>query len=273
MRGARSTETAGSRQDSFDWLARPGLVARGVVYGVIGILAIKVAVGAGGKATNQQGALQTIVQQPFGKVLLIATAAGLGGYAAWRLLRAAIGHGSEEADSGFDRIAAAASGLCYGALCVTAVKILTGSSSGAGSTGGSNPSKTTAGVLGWSGGTIIVALAGGVLLGVGLYQGYKGLSAKFMDEAATQKMGRKTEKAYRVLGVFGHLSRMVVFGLTGYGLLRAAIDYDPHNAVGLDGALKELANASYGPLLLGVVAGGLIGFALFSLADARFRKA
>src|SRR5205085_3116063 len=120
------------------------------------------------------------------KVLLIAMAIGLVGYASWRLLRAAAGHGSEEADSGFDRVAAAASGLCYGALCVVALKILAGSSSGAGSTGGSNPSKTTAGVLGWSGGTVIVGLAGSVLLGVGVYQGYKGFTAKFMDETATE---------------------------------------------------------------------------------------
>jgi hypothetical protein len=85
-------------------------------------------------------------------------------------------------------------------------------------------------------------------------------------------MGQNIRGAYQVLGVFGYLSRMVVFGLTGYGLLRAAIDYDPRKAVGLDGALRELANASYGPVLLGVVAAGLIGFALFSLAEARFQK-
>jgi hypothetical protein len=85
-------------------------------------------------------------------------------------------------------------------------------------------------------------------------------------------MGPAIRGAYQILGVFGYVARMVVFGLTGYGLLRAAIDYDPHKAVGLDGALRELANASYGPLLLGIVAAGLIGFALFSFAEARFRK-
>ena len=114
MRAARSAETAFSRQGPFGWLARPGLVARGVVYGVIGILAIKLAVGSGGKATNQQGALQTIVRQPFGKILLIAMAIGLVSYAAWRLLRAAVGHGGEEADSGLKRA------LQPGAACATA---------------------------------------------------------------------------------------------------------------------------------------------------------
>ena len=107
---------------------------------------------------------------------------------------------------------------------------------------------------------------------MGLYQGYKGLTAKFMDGTATERMGPETRDAYQVLGVFGHVSRMIVFGLTGYGILRTAIDYNPHKAVGLDGALRELANALYGPLLLGVVAAGLIGFALYSIAEARFRK-
>jgi hypothetical protein len=269
LRGAGRGREGAARRRSLEWLARGGLVARGVVYGVIGILAVKLAVGAGGKTTNQQGALQTIAQQSFGKALLVATAVGLAGYAAWRLLRAAIGHGNQESDSAFDRVAAAASGLAYGALCVVAVKILIGAHGG-GSSGA--PSKTTAGVLGWSGGTAIVAIAGGVLIGVALYQGYKGVARKFVEEANTGQMSRSVKRAYEALGVFGHLARMVVFGLTGYGLIDAAIEFDPHKAVGLDGALRELAAASYGPLLLGVVAAGLTGFGLYSVADARYRK-
>ena len=70
-----------ARTDSFEGLARAGLVARGVVYGIIGILALKLALGDGGEATNQQGALQTIAQGPFGKVLLALMAIGLLGYA------------------------------------------------------------------------------------------------------------------------------------------------------------------------------------------------
>ena len=65
---------------------------------------------------------------------------------------------------------------------------------------------------------------------------------------------------------------MVVFVLTGYGLVKAAIDHNKHSAIGLDGALNKLAHASYGPLLLGIVAVGLIGFALYSIADARYRR-
>jgi hypothetical protein len=268
-REARRGGDAVVAKDEFAWLARAGLVARGVVYGVIGALAIEVATGTGGKDTNQQGALKTIAQQPLGNALLIVVAAGLAGYAAWRLIVALVGHGRRERDTGLERVSAAASAVVYGALCVTAVGILSG---GGGESGSKAPKSATAGVLGWTGGTEIVAIAGIVLIGVGLYQAYKGLAKKFLAEADRSRMSEGVERAYTSIGVFGHLARAVVFGLVGYGLLAAAIDYEPRKAIGLDGALNELARNSYGPVLLGIVAAGLIGFGLFSVTDARYHR-
>jgi hypothetical protein len=249
------------------WLARAGLVARGVVYGIIGILALKLALGDGGKATDQEGALQTIAHQSFGELLLVLVAIGLGGYALWRLIRAAVGHGAEQRDSGFERISALDSGIAYGLLCIAAIGILTSSGGGSGST-----KQTTSGVLGWTGGTWLVGIAGAILIGVALYQAYKGLARKFLEDAKTGEMSEGVEKAYTALGVFGIVARAVIFALIGYGLIKAAVDYNPKEAVGLDGALRELAHASYGPALLGLVAAGLIGFGLYSIADARYRK-
>jgi Domain of Unknown Function (DUF1206) len=255
------------RAPAVGWLGRAGLVARGVVYAVVGILALKLALGDGGKATSQQGALKTVAEQPFGKFLLVALAVGLGGYAIWRLTRAAVGHGREDQDSGFDRVAALASGVAYGALCVTAIAILVGAGSSS-----SSPKKATGGVLDWPAGPLIVAIAGGVLIGIGLYQIYKGLARKFLETSKTHEMSEAVEKPFTALGVAGHVARGAVFALIGWFLIRAAIDYDPNKAVGLDGALRKLEHASYGPLLLGIVAGGFIMFALYSIADARYRK-
>jgi hypothetical protein len=251
------------------WLARAGLIARGVSYGIIGILALKLAVGSGGAATNQRGALKTIAQQPFGQALLIAMALGLAGYAIWRLVRAGIGHGTREKDGTAERLAGLASGIAYAALCITAIKILVGAST---SGGANSPQKTTAGVLAWTGGTLIVEIVGVVLIGVGVYQGYKGISKKFLGDSKVHQMSREVKRAFTAVGVFGHLGRMVVFALVGYALIKAGLNYDPHRAIGLDGALNELAHHADGPLLLGVVALGLIGFALYSIADARYRK-
>jgi hypothetical protein len=252
-----------ARSSGFEWLARAGFVARGLIYGLIGILAIKLALGAGGKTTDQAGALKTISQQPFGQVLLILVAIGLAGYALWRLIHALIGHGPENSDSTFDRVAALGSGIVYAGLCAIAIEILLGS-------GGSH--RTTGGVFGWPAGTWLVGIAGAVLIGVALYQGYRGLSKDFLKDSKTEEMSPTIRSWIKWIGTFGHLARMVVFGLVGVFLIKAAIDFNPNKAVGLDGALAKLAHNSYGPFLLGLVAAGLIAFGVYSLSDARYRR-
>lgn len=256
-----------ARAPQFEWLARAGLVARGAVYAIIGLLALKLAFGTGGKDPNQQGALQEIADQPFGKTLLVLVAIGLGGYALWRLLRAALGHGPEQRDNGPDRVAGLASGTAYAILCATAVGIVAGADTGSGT-----PKEATGGVLDWTMGPTIVAAAGAILIGVAGYQVVLGVSRKFLEKSKTEEMSEEVQRAFTGLGVFGHLARGVVFALVGYGLIRAAVDYDPQEAVGLDGALRKVVDASYGPWLLALVAVGLIGFAAYSLADARYRK-
>jgi hypothetical protein len=270
-RGLHSAEAAGEsfvQSSAFELLSRAGFVARGLIYAIIGILAVKLAFGHGGKLTDQKGALHTVAHQPFGKILLTLVAIGLGGYSLWRLIRAAIGHGPEGSDKGFDRVAAFASGIAYGAMCALAIEILLGAGGGS----GGNVKKSTAGVLGWPAGTWIVGIGGVVLIGVALYQGYRGISKKFLDESKVEEMGPQVKKWISRLGTFGHLARMVVFGLVGVFLIKAAIDYKPSKAVGLDGALAKIVNHSYGPFLLGVVATGLIAFAVYSLSDARYRR-
>lgn len=265
--GVRAQGERVARAPQLRWLARAGLAARGVVYAVIGILALKLAVGSGGKATNQQGALREIGDRPFGKTLLVVVAVGLAGYALWRLARAAIGHGPEQHDSGLDRVSGMASGVAYAILCVTAVKILAGARTGSGT-----PRRATGGVLDWTLGPWLVGIAGLALIGVAAYQAHKGITESFLEDSKTEQMSPRVERAFTALGVVGHLARAVVFTLVGYGLIKAAVAYDPHKAVGLDGALRKLAHASYGPWLLGLVAAGLIAFAAYSAADARYRR-
>jgi hypothetical protein len=264
-RGA-GEDFAGSH--AFEALARSGFLARGLVYGIIGVLAFRLAIGEGGKITNQQGALHTVAHQSFGKFLLILVAIGLGGYSLWRLLRAAIGHGREGSDSGFERVAAVASGLAYGAMCVLAVEIVTGSSGG----DAGNAKKTTAGVFGWPGGTWIVGIAGAVMIGVALYQGYRGITKKFLEDSKTEEMGPRMKEWIGRIGLVGHLARMVVFGLVGIFLIKAAVDFRASTAVGLDGALAKLLHHSYGSYTLGIVGAGLIAFAVYSVSDARYRR-
>ena len=267
---ARAAGHQATHSAAFEVLTRIGFLARGAIYVIIGLLAIQVAIHAGNETTNQRGAMQTIQQQPFGHWLLIAVAIGLGAYAAWRFVQAFVGSGPEGGGdhSTFGRIAAAASGCAYTALCVLAVTILLGSSSPARAIRTSRPRACWAGPAA----SYLVGAAGAIFIGVALYQAYKGLSRKFLDEDKTEQMGETTKRVLTVFGVVGYLARTVAFGLIGIFLVRAAIDYDPQKAVGLDGALARLAHQSYGSLLLGLVAAGLIAFGLYSIADARYRR-
>jgi hypothetical protein len=272
MSGPRATINTGQRHGEqiarstpFEWLARAGLLARGVIYGLIGLLAFELAIGAGGSTTSQQGALHEIAQQPFGKVLLVLTAIGLAGYSIWRFVRAAIGHGTEDSESTLERLGGVVSGIGYAILCATAIEILIGS-------GGGGTSQTTGGILGWPGGVWIVGIAGIVTIGEGLEQGYRGFSKKFLEKSKTVEMSAAAKTWFTRIGVLGHLARMVVFVLIGYFLVKAAIDYNPDAAVSLDGALTKVASASYGPVLLGIVAAGLAAFGLYSILDSRYRK-
>jgi Domain of Unknown Function (DUF1206) len=264
---ARSAGRGDSGREGLQALARVGLVARGVVYGVIGILAFKLAIGSGGKTESQSGALQTVAGQPFGQVLLIALAIGLAAYAIWRLFDGLAGSRPDEDGSLQRRVAAIASAIVYAALCVTAVKILSGAHASSGS-----PKPAAAGVLGWPGGPVIVGIAGLVVIGVGVYQGYKGVARKFLEDSRTERMNDGTRTAFTAVGVVGHVARAAIFILIGYGLLKAAFNYSARSAVGLDGALQKLAHTSAGPVLLASVALGFIAFALYSIADARYHR-
>ena len=268
VREARAAGNAFVQTRTFEILARTGFVARGLVYGIIGVLAFELAIGHGGKLANQQGAMRAIEHQPFGKVLLILVAIGLGGYAMWRLFRAILGHGPEGADSGIERLGALGSGIVYALFCVIAVTLLIGS----GSSSSSSPKHTTKDVFGWPAGHWIVGIAGLVMIGVGIYQFIRGVGKKFLADSKTEQMKPATKELITRLGMVGHVARAVVFALVGVFLLRAAIDYKANEAIGLNGALAKVYDQPYGPWLLGVVAAGLISFALFSLTEARYRR-
>jgi len=263
---ARSWGERFVRTPAFAVLSRAGFVARALVYGIIGLLAFGVVIGLGGKITNQQGALRTVEQQPFGHVLLALVAFGLGGYALWRLFRATLGHGPEGADRGLDRLGALGSGIVYAAICMIAVQILTGP----GASG--NAKQTTRDVFGWPAGRWLVGLAGLVLAGVAIYQFLRGVRQKFLDDSKTEQIPDAAMPWFKLLGMIGHLARAVVFGLVAVFLVKAAYDYKANEAIGLDGALAKLYNGVQGPWLLGAVALGLIAFACFSLVEARYRR-
>jgi Domain of Unknown Function (DUF1206) len=257
---------AHSQRPWFRFVARAGMAARGVIFLIIGVLAIKVATDSGGETTDQKGALTALAQQRFGEVLLMVLAVGLAGYALWRFAQGLL----DTDDKGDDekgwavRASKIGSGVSYALLSLAAVRILMGSGGGSGDT-----SKTTGGVLGWPGGQIWVGLAALVVLGVAGWNIYRSVAKKFMKRLHPSARMRS---AVEWIGVAGMCARGVVFALIAIFLMKAAWEFDPSEAVGLDGALSRLAAQPYGKTLLGVVAAGLVAFALYCFAESRYRE-
>jgi hypothetical protein len=251
-------------------LARIGLVAKGVLYAVVAILAVKVALGGREETPDRQGALRTIAEQPFGKWLLILLAIGLAGYALWRLAQAILDRDHEGGDAKglAKRAGALGKAIWYGALCAFTILTLVGAESG----GGGNEQRTTAGVFDWPAGRYLVYGAGLAFLGAALFNGYRAVTCKFNEKLKTGQMGETEEAAATGVGVLGHLARMVVFALVALFLLKAAWEFDSKEARGLDGALLELSQAPYGGILLGAVAVGLFAYALYCFVQARYRR-
>jgi hypothetical protein len=259
-----------ARGQEVGWLGRAGLAAKGLSYGIVGVLALLVAFGEGqGKTTDRKGALQAVGAYPLGKVLLVLLAAGFAGYAVWRFVDAIY----DRRDKGDDasgltkRAGAAARGAFYAGLCVVTVSIILGASGGSGS-----EKKEAARVMDWPGGRWLVGAVGLAVLAGGLYNVWRGVSRKFMKDLKKGEMGEKEETTYRVVGIVGHLARGVVFLLVGWFLLKTAWEFDPKEAVGVDGALRKLARSSNGQLWLGAVAAGLGAYGAFCIVQARYRR-
>ncbi len=254
-------------------LARFGLAAKGVVYIVVGVLAVQVALGAGGRMTNKSGALQTILDQPFGKVMLGAVAVGLFGYVLWRFVQAV--SDPERKGTGAKGLGIRAgyiiSGVVYAGLAFAAVRGVMSATGDAGG-GGDQTKSWTAWLLSQPFGAWLVGIIGASIIGVGLFQFYKAYSAKFREKFNLHEMSTTEDRWATRLGRFGLAARGVVFGIVGFFLIQAARTFDPNQARGIDGALQTLLQQSYGTILMGVVAAGLVAYGVYMLVEARYRR-
>jgi len=259
--------------DWVEWAGRLGLLAKAVSYALIGILAIQIPLGHGGQAADRKGVLRQLATESWGAAALIALAVGFACYAVWRVIDALVDRRNQGQDpKGLAKRAASFGlGVLYAASAAAAVALVrSGSSAGGGGTG--DEKQEAARVLDWPAGRWIVLAVALGFVGAGLYNVYQGVTTKFREELKTGQMSRGVERSAVASGVVGYLARGVVFALVGVFLGKAAIEYDPNEAIGIDGALLKLADASHGPLLLGLVAGGLIAYALYCLVEARYRK-
>jgi hypothetical protein len=252
-------------------LARLGYAAKGIVYAIVGALAVQAAFGQGGQTTDTKGALGAISAQPFGKFLLILLTIGLIGYVIWRFVEAIKDpeHKGDDPKGLARRLGYAISGFTYAGLALSAIGLIRGSGGGG---GGGSEQGWTARLLAQPFGQWLVALVGAIVIGIGFEQLYKAYKAKFRKEMKLHEMST-TEKTWATrIGRFGLAARGIVFVIIGFFLLQAARQSDPNQARGLDGALQSLAQQPYGPWLLGIVALGLVAYGIHMGVQARYRR-
>ena len=257
-------------------LIRLGYVARGLVWGVIGLLAFQVVVGSGGKLTDQQGAIAALGTTPLGKILLYVMLLGLVGYGLWGLIRAVVnplqvGH---DAKGIAQRVGYLVSGISYGLLAVATYGLITAKAPAA--TSGAQAAQTqqtTASILTQPWGPGVVALAAAIVIGVGLLQIFTAFRRRFNPQFQLALRTVNARKWIERLGRFGTAARGVVFTLIGVFLLQAAVQHNASRAQGIDGVLTALLYQPYGSLLLGVIAAGLIAFGIYSAMIKRVVQA
>lgn len=265
-RAARGSVTEGA--------ARAGLTARGVIYLLVGALALQIAFGGSSEQADRQGALEEISEKPLGSVMLWALGIGLVGMALWRLSEAVFGAAGPDGRKWTKRLASAARFVFYAFVAYSVLNFAAGGSSGGGGGGSSDEQSrdVTARALELPGGQWLVGAAGVGVIAAGGWIGVRAAMRSYHKHLRLGEMSRRTRRLVDITGVGGGVARGLLFAAVGVFAVRAAIAYEPDKAKGLDDTLRSFADTPAGPVLLACVAVGLVLFGLFSFAMARWRK-
>jgi hypothetical protein len=259
---------AGGAAPVIDRLTRFGFAAKGVVTVLVGALALRYALGVGGRITGKQGAIQSVPGQPFGRIILAVLAVGLAGYALWMFVAAIVdperrGTGLR----GLERIAFFVTGVGYALLAYAAVNLLFMRNAGA----GMDLNDLAATVLTPRAGRWFVGLVGAIVMTAGVLQLRLGVTGRFRRSlrAGLSKLERAVTT---VSGSLGYVTLGILSLIVGYSLVRVAVDYDPSEAGGWDDALRLLSGLTEGRWLLGAAAVGLILYGLYFVLLVRYRE-
>lgn len=254
-------------------LARFGFYTKGFLFLVIGVLAILVATGQrGGELADPTGALTLVAQAPYGKVLLIVFIIGAIGHGAWNILRGAadIDDAGKNWQGIIKRFIAGGVGVFYLFLAWTAWSIVLTAQVSV--QNGAVQKTLTALILALPLGVVFVLLLGIIVIGAGVHECYSGITGKFKENFRIYEIEGISRRIITVLGALGFTARSIIYALMGYFFIRAAIQFNPNEAVGIDGALYTLAQTYYGKALLFAAALGLISHGILSLYEARYRR-
>jgi len=268
LRTRRSARQAANSRP-MAWLARAGLTARGVMYVLIGIIAVQIAVNGSHQQADRTGAVHLVANTPLGSALLWLLVIGFAGMTLWRLSEALWGTNDAGGRKPGKRLANLARAVFYAVVTFGILKYALGI--GQPSSSDTQSQDLTATALRHPGGQVVVAIAGILVVGAGLYVMYRAFKLKFLKHLRMGGASVRTRKVVQRLGQIGGIARGLVFGTIGVFLIVAAADANPGQAKGIDSALRALADTPLGPWLLVFIALGLMTFGVYSWCEARWR--
>ncbi|MFD3537130.1 DUF1206 domain-containing protein [Streptomyces sp. NPDC058664] len=252
--------------------ARMGFVARGVLYLLVGALAVRIGLTGTGEQADRGGALAEVSRTPFGAMLLWALGLGLAGMALWRLTEAVFGAAGPKGDGAVKRAMSGARCVFYGVSSFLVFSFAAGvRDSGAGSSD-QQSQDITGRLLGLPGGQWWVGAAAVGFAVTGLCMAGSAVIRKYRKHLRWGQMPRKARRFMDVTGMIGGAGRGLVFAAVGWFGLKAAVAFDPAEAKGLDDSIRSFAETPAGPWLLVTVAVGLVLFGVFSFGQAKWRK-
>jgi hypothetical protein len=264
---ATGTARRASHSKAAHFLARTGLTARGVIYILVGWVAVLVALGHSSRPADQQGALQMLAGKSYGLVSLWLLAIGFAGYALWRLSEAAFGVAGDRPGAG-PRLKSLGRAVVYAGLCYLTFTVIAGkakSQSG-------RQQDITASAMQHPAGRLLVGVVGLVIVICGLTLVVEGARKKFMKYLRTGQMSRRTRRVVKVLGVTGTIARGLVFAVVGVLVIDAAVTHKAAESGGIDKALLTLRDQPFGEFLMMLAALGLVVFGVYGLCEARWRR-
>jgi hypothetical protein len=269
LSGARRTARRVSRNAVLEALIRAGLVGYGVLHLAVAWVAVRIALHDSPADGDQSGAFRLLAGQPFGFLLVWAIVIGLVAMALWQLLEAMIGHLDDTgARRVGERVVSFFRAVIYVALAWTAFRVVNGHPMAA----AAQQREATAGLLGQSGGTLLVGFLGVFVTGCGIGMAIYGVTRGFARRLRLATMGTHVRRAVVGLGLFGYAAKGVAYAIVGFFLLLAAAADDARKSTGLDGVLRTLANQRLGQALLWTVAAGLAAFGVYCFFQYRYRK-
>lgn len=267
--GASAMVTEARDHPALEWGARIGFMVYGVVYVVVGWLAVQLALGGGHSGSvSRKGALEEVAHQPLGGLMLWIAFAGFCALTLWEATNAVAGHREQEGGKRVaGRLGSAGKAIVFAAFAVSTARVAMGSGHSS-----SGTQSWTARLLRLPGGPVIVGVVGLAIAGYGCYSVYKGLSDRWRKELDPQGNRGHLGTAITFLARTGHASRGVAFGIIGALFVWAAITQDPHHSGGLDQALQRLRGAPFGTVLLVLVAIGLACFGVYNVAKGWYLR-